>query len=117
MPITITPTGAAHVVLADDPAFASTLDDLDARDDLPHLTVLDLAKVTFVNSTHLARLLRMRRLAIEADRRVVLCNVSKDVLGILEATNLTKIFEIYEDASSISPPTSETDGTRPGARV
>jgi anti-anti-sigma factor len=94
MSITITPTGAARVVLADDPAYTSILDELDGRADLPDLTILDFANVTFVNSMNLARLLRTRRFAIEADRRVVLCNVTKNVLGVLEATNLTKVFEV-----------------------
>jgi anti-anti-sigma factor len=114
MSIEITPLRAV-VRLSDDPEFTSLLDEVDNTAGLPSLTVLDFSAVTYINSSNLSRLLRTRRLAIEADRRVVIANISDRVTGVFEATSLTQLFEIRnEGVDVVVPPGAIGISSSPG---
>jgi anti-anti-sigma factor len=93
----------AVVHLADDPQFTDELDDLDKFSapggDRPNV-VLDFAGVTHINSSNLARLLRIRKQAVGAERRLILCNVGSHVLNTLLVTGLDNVFELGQDVST-----------------
>ena len=87
--------------LADDPQFTdemSTLADVLAEN--PSHVVLNLAAVSYVNSSNIAKLLRLRKQMINADRRLTLSGVNNQVWGVLLVTGLDKIFDFTKDVST-----------------
>ena len=95
--------------LADEPElseeFAAIFDRLEAaaaaagapgRPRAPHV-VLNLSGVTYLNSSHLASLLRMRKKMTELGRSLVLCSLGDDVWSVMMLTGLDKIFRIVPD--------------------
>ncbi|MBN1556461.1 MAG: STAS domain-containing protein [Phycisphaerae bacterium] len=87
--------------LGDDPQFtdelAALMDKLEA--DAKHV-VLNFAAVGFVNSSNIAQLLRLRKLMISSDKKLILCDVNTQVWGVLLVTGLDKIFEYTNDVST-----------------
>jgi anti-sigma B factor antagonist len=66
----------------------------------PRYTILDLAGVSFIDSTALGVLVGARR-GLAHDARLVLCSARADVLAVFELTGLDSTFEIVpslEDA-------------------
>ena len=89
------------VELGDDPLFTDELVNLlDRFDDDPADIVLNLAAVSFINSSNVARLLRLRKQAMAANRRLLLCGVNTQVWGIFLVTGLDKIFGFTNDIST-----------------
>ncbi len=84
--------------LADDPQFTEDVlgieDSLDAgsKD-----VVLDFAAVHFLNSSNLARLLKLRKLMSSQDRRLVLCSISTQLWGAFLVTGLDKVFDFSDN--------------------
>jgi anti-anti-sigma regulatory factor len=56
--------------------------------------------VQFLNSSNIAQLLRVRKLAILAGAHVRICSVSDRIWGILLATDLDRIFDFSEDVTT-----------------
>ena len=56
--------------------------------------IVDLAEVDILNSSHLASLLRLRRMLRRCEHRLILCNVRPATKGILSVTGLDAVFEI-----------------------
>jgi anti-anti-sigma factor len=87
--------------LADDPQFS---DDLQALEDQleakPAHAVLDLAAVHFINSSNIAKLLKIRKIMITRSRRLVLCGVSTQVWGSFLVTGLDKVFEFSDSVTT-----------------
>ena len=87
--------------LADDPQYtdeaAALGDTLSAK---PANLVLNLGSVTFLNSSNIARLLRLRKQLINAGRKMILCGVNDQVWGVFLVTGLDKIFEFTNDVST-----------------
>jgi anti-anti-sigma factor len=86
------------VHLADDPQFTDDLDTLDHRlaqgkSDV----VLDYAAVHFINSSNLARLLKLRKKINSSGSKLVFCNVSTQVWGAFLVTGLDKLFEFSDN--------------------
>src|SRR3712207_7907939 len=86
------------VHLADDPQFTDDLDGVDqslaqGRCD----AVLDFGSVRFVNSSNIARLLRLRNQMVQKDTRLVLCNVSTQVWSAFLITGLDKVFTFSDN--------------------
>jgi anti-sigma B factor antagonist len=91
------------VHLADDPQFTDELEDLDevvAASPVRPSAVLDMGAVFSINSSNLARLLKLRKLALSSDRRLILCNIGAHVLNTLLVTGLDNVFEISPDVST-----------------
>ena len=61
--------------------------------------MLNLAAVGFINSSNVAKLLRVRKVMLAVDRRLVLCDVNAQVWGIFLVTGLDKIFEFTSDVA------------------
>lgn len=89
--------------LADDPQFT---DDLTAildqctqnnRTDV----VLNFSGITYLNSSNIAKLLKLRKLVmITNQRRLKLCGINTHVWGLFLVTGLDKIFEFVDDVPS-----------------
>jgi len=86
------------VDLADDPQFTDELSLLmDRLEAEPKNVVLNFATVGFVNSSNIAKLLRMRKMMVASGKKLVLCDVNTQVWGVLLVTGLDKIFEFTKD--------------------
>ncbi len=89
------------VDLADDPQFTDEISALmDKLEEEPKNLVLNFGAVGFVNSSNIAKLLRLRKMMISTDRRLVLCDVNTQVWGVLLVTGLDKIFDYTNDVAT-----------------
>jgi anti-anti-sigma factor len=89
------------VQLNDDPQFTEDLASLgDELEDKATHVVLNFSAVGFVNSSNVARLLRLRKKMTSVQRRLVLCEVSTQVWGVFLVTGLDKIFDFTKDVST-----------------
>ena len=59
--------------------------------------VIDFSHVDIVTSSSLSKLLKLRKLLIDCEHRLVLCNVAAATKGIFSITALDGIFEMVED--------------------
>ena len=88
--------------LSDEPALSESLsaliDRLNAVEDskLPHV-VLNFSQVSYLASSNLAQLLRLRKRVAEAGRMLRLCSVNDDVWSVLIVTGLDKVFRFAPD--------------------
>ncbi|MCA9300735.1 MAG: STAS domain-containing protein [Phycisphaerales bacterium] len=86
--------------LADEPAFSDELngliDRLDESDVCPHI-VLTFSNVTYISSSDISLILRLRKITTDADRALVLCAVSDDVMHVLRLTGLDRIMRFTAD--------------------
>lgn len=86
--------------LSDDPQFT---DDLTAL--IEHCTanprsdvLLSFANVNYLNSSNIAKLLKLRKLVtISNERRLKLCGINRHIWGVFLVTGLDRIFDIVED--------------------
>jgi len=87
--------------LSDDPQFAeevnTVLEDLDAQ---PVDLVLNFAGVSFINSSNVALMLRMRKKMMTLERRLVLSDITPQVWSVFSVTGLDRIFEFTKDVST-----------------
>lgn len=89
--------------LADDPQFTddltSLIETVEQRCDVD--VVLNFQEVTFLNSSNIAKLLKLRKtIVINNKRRLHLCAVSIHVWGVFLVTGLDKIFDVYDDVAT-----------------
>jgi anti-anti-sigma factor len=88
------------VDLHDDPAFS---DDLAAVSEQvaanPRLdVVVNLAQVNYLNSSNVAKLLKLRKtVCVNNRRKLKLCGVNTHVWGVFLVTGLEKVFEFADD--------------------
>lgn len=86
--------------LADEPALSEELgligDQLADAPDKPH-AVLDFRSVSYVNSSNIAQMLRLRKILGEAGRQLRICGVSDEVWSVLLVTGLDKVFHFAPD--------------------
>jgi len=88
--------------LQDDPAFTDDLtgliDQTAERTDVD--VVLNFAGVNNVNSSNIARLLKLRKRLISNKRRLVLCGIDTNVWGPFLVTGLDKVFEFADSIAT-----------------
>ncbi len=86
--------------LADEPALSdelmTTIERIENSDSTPHV-ILDFHEVSYVNSSNIAQLLRMRKLLEETGRQLVLCSVTDEVMSVLVVSGLNKLFAFAPD--------------------
>ena len=88
--------------LADEPQLSEEVNAVLQRLDnakvgeLPHV-VLNFSGVTYVNSSNLASLLKLRKRLTEAGRLLKLCSVSDEVWSVMLVTGLDKLFRFAPD--------------------
>lgn len=86
------------VELSDDPQFTDELGSLmEALTEKPADVVLNFSAVGFINSSNVALLLRLRKIMMANQRRMLLCDVNTQVWGVFLVTGLDKIFEFTND--------------------
>jgi anti-anti-sigma factor len=59
--------------------------------------VIDFSKVDIVTSSSLSKLLKLRKLLLDCNRRLVLCCVAKATKAIFSVTALDDVFEMVND--------------------
>jgi anti-sigma B factor antagonist len=62
--------------------------------------ILNLAELSWINSSGLGLFIGARRLVDEAGGVMVLCNVNQRIQGILDVTALSTVWDIYPDIES-----------------
>ncbi|MGP1345191.1 MAG: STAS domain-containing protein [Phycisphaerales bacterium] len=91
--------------LADEPDLSEELNAVLARlggtkaDAMPHL-VINMSDVSYLNSSNIAQLLRVRKVLVEAQRKMILCSVPDPVWSLMLLTNLDKVFHFASDKPS-----------------
>ena len=99
------------VELADDPQFTDELTNvMEALERKPQHVVLNFAAVGFINSSNVAKLLRLRKVVGAQERRLVLCEVNTQVWGVFLVTGLDKIFSFTNDISTALASLQLADG-------
>ncbi|MCK4601175.1 MAG: STAS domain-containing protein [Phycisphaerae bacterium] len=89
------------VELADDPQFSDELTSLlDGLEKKPVDVVLNFSAVSFINSSNIAKLLRLRKTMITSQRHLILCGVNTQVWGVFLVTGLDNIFEFTNDIAT-----------------
>ena len=91
------------VHLADDPQFTDDLvgvEDRLAANQARFDAVLDFGSVRFVNSSNIARLLRLRNQMVQRDSRLVMCNLSTQVWSAFLITGLDKVFTFSDNVTT-----------------
>lgn len=87
--------------LADDPQLT---DDFVALEQTtahrPTDIVLDFTGVNYINSSNLAKLLKLRKKSVAENTRLVLCCIGDQVWGALLVTGLDKLFAVCDDVST-----------------
>lgn len=90
------------VQLQDDPAFTDDLtalmDQLDSKGDVD--TVLSFSGVNYLNSSNIAKLLKLHKKAVTNKRRLVLCAINTNVWGLFLVTGLDKVFEFADNVAT-----------------
>ena len=87
--------------LSDEPAISDELTGLidrvaGAGTAVPHI-VLNMGSVTYLNSSNIAQLLKLRAGLTKAGRRLKLCSVSDEVWSVFLVTGLDKVFLFAPD--------------------
>ncbi len=89
------------VDLGDDPLFTDELTGLIERlEKTPSNVAVNFAAVSFVNSSNIAKLLRLRKTMLAIKCQMVMCGINADVWGVFVVTGLDKIFRFTNDIST-----------------
>lgn len=89
------------VDLSDDPQFTDDIIGLtDALEGQPNDVALNFAAVGFINSSDIAKILRLRKIMMTIGRRLIICGVNTQIWGVFMVTGLDKIFEFTNDVST-----------------
>jgi anti-anti-sigma factor len=90
------------VELQDDPAFTdditALIDQLDTKKDVD--VVLNLSSLNYLNSSNIAKLLKLRKKVITNRRRLILCGIDTNAWGLFLVTGLDKVFEFADDVAN-----------------
>ena len=87
--------------LTDDPQLTDDLETIE--ESLAHTTmdvVLDFASVQYINSSNLARLLKLRKQLLAKEAQLVLCNVHDQVWGAFLVTGIDKLFVLSDNVTT-----------------
>ena len=87
--------------LADDPQLTEDLLTLDqSANHGPRDIVLDFSTVNYLNSSHLSRILKLRKRMVADEGRLILCGVCNQVWGAFLVTGLDKLFTFAPDVAT-----------------
>jgi len=88
--------------LQDDPGFSddivALIDEVDKKTDVD--VVLNFAAVSYLNSSNIAKLLKLRKKLIANKQRLVLAGIDTTVWGLFLVTGLDKVFEFAENVAT-----------------
>ncbi len=103
MPIENWSDNVLLVQLGDDPQFTDDVTALLETIEKNTSTdvVLDFQNVNFLNSSNIAKLLKLRKIqTVNNHRKLKLCAINTHVWGVFLVTGLDKIFDVYDDVGS-----------------
>ena len=88
----------------DEPAFSEDIDALfrqlnDDEAPTPHV-VVDMRGVTYLNSSNITQLLKLRKHLLSRDARLRVCSVNDAIWSVLLITGLDKLFDFTDDVST-----------------
>jgi anti-anti-sigma factor len=89
--------------LSDDPQFTDDVSALiEQCSNNPRWdVVLNFQQVAYLNSSNIAKLLKLRKLVqVTNERRLKLCGISRHVWGVFLVTGLDRIFDVTDDVAS-----------------
>ncbi|HTL29725.1 MAG TPA: STAS domain-containing protein [Tepidisphaeraceae bacterium] len=87
--------------LADDPQLSDDLQMLeDQASQRKFDAVLDFGTVRFLNSSNLAKLLKLRNQLNQAESKMILCNVGTPIWGTFLVTGLDKVFDFSDNVTT-----------------
>ena len=88
--------------LLDDPAFSddvlALVDEVEKKSDVD--VVLNFAAVSYLNSSNIAQLLKLRKKLLNSEARLRVCSVTDSVWSVLLITGLDKVFDFTDDVST-----------------
>lgn len=90
--------------LSDEPLFSEEFDGLlnqfeESKDGIKNI-VIDLKSVTYLNSSNIAQLLRLRKMLAASKHRMRICSVNDTVWSVFLVTGLDKLFDFTDDIST-----------------
>ena len=106
MPLTDWSDSIVIAELSDEPSFSEDLDALqtrledNAREGKVPDVILNLQAVTYLNSSNIAQLLRLRKKLIITNRRLRICSVNDSVWSVMLTTGLDAVFNFTDDVST-----------------
>ena len=101
MPVEKWSESVVVVHLANDPQFTEDLDALENRLSQGRVdAVLDFSAVGYINSSNIARLLKIRKGMVNGDSRLVLCGVNTRIWSTFLLTGLDKIFKFSDNVTT-----------------
>lgn len=86
--------------LGDDPQFTEDMSSLleQTGNNPANDVLLNFAGVAYLNSSNIARLLKLRKQVVIAnERKLKLCGINRHVWGVFLVTGLDRIFDLVED--------------------
>jgi len=90
--------------LADEPTFSDDMDNLfrklDEAEANPPDVIVNMQGVSYMNSSNISQLLRLRKRLLLGNRRLRLCSVADTVWSEIMVTGLDKIMEFTDDVST-----------------
>ncbi len=90
------------VELGDDPSCTDDLNGLvdQLGEDKASHVVFDFSNVTYLNSSNIAKLLKLRKVvAISHQKRMVLCAINSHVWGVFLITGLERLFDFADSVA------------------
>lgn len=88
--------------LQDDPTFTDDLnslqDQLETQKEVD--VVMNFSAVQYLNSSNIARLLKIRKHVLTSKRRMVLCGITTNVWGLFLVTGLDKVFDCTDSVAT-----------------
>ncbi len=89
------------VNLQNDPEFTDELSTLSENMAVEAKNVvLNFSNIKYLNSSNISRLLKLRKILIDANRQLKLCEIPIQVWGVFLLMGLDSIFDVAEDAAS-----------------
>lgn len=75
--------------------------------------IIDFSKVDIVTSSSLSKLLKLRKLLMDCNRRLILCCVARATRAIFSVTALDNVFEIVADQFAATAALNEQPAEQP----
>ncbi len=90
--------------LNDEPAFSEDIEGLmrkldDTGDKVPDV-IVDMQAVSYVNSSNIAQLLKLRKRLLATGSRLRICTINDAVWSVLLITGLDKLFDFTDDVTT-----------------
>jgi anti-anti-sigma factor len=88
----------------DEPSFSEDMESLIARieeaEDAGPDIIINLENVTYLNSSNIAQLLKLRKVLQNLEARMRICGAADAVWSVMMVTGLDKVFEFTDDVTT-----------------